>query len=219
MDHPQPNPLVAERVAELVTPEFLERLTHYALRKIGQKWWRGVWNGKIPGGVQAGDLAVSAIEAVLIGDPKQGGRTWDPIAQPDLMKILRSVIDSRVSHLIERAENIREREPTPAEGESESDYLDRKVDRSSLPIERPSGAAIDEAANEKLFFALLEETKDDPLIPGILGCELDGIIVRAEIAEKLGVDPNAITQAKKRLDRLLPKFRENYSYMNPWSNL
>ena len=210
------NPQTLARIKEAVTPDFLEKLTDYALAKLGQKWWRGVWNGKIPGGIQAGDLAVSAIEAVLIGDPDQAGRYWDFEKNPDLMKFLCDIIDSKASHLVKRAENSRERESHPADGESESDFLDRKRDHLSLPTETFQVSADEEAANERLFFALLDEVKDDPLLPRILECEWDGICVRAEIAAKLGVDANAITQAKKRLERILPSFREKHSHMNPF---
>lgn len=211
-----PNPETLARVREEITPEFLERLTHYALAKLGQKWWRGVWNGKIPGGVQAEDLAISAIEALLIGDPNQGGRSWNPDKDPDLMKFLRDIIDSKASHLVERAENSRECEPHPAEGESLSDFLDRKRDHRTLPAESSQVSSDDEAENERLFFALLDEVKGDPLLPQILECEWDGISRRAEIATKLGVDANAITQAKKRLERILPQFREKHSHSNPF---
>lgn len=210
------NPQTLARIKEAVTPEALERLTHYALAKLGQKCWRGVWNGKIPGGIQAGDLVVSAIEAVLIGDPSQGGRYWDSEKNPDLMKFLRDVIDSKASHLVELAENSHEREPRPVEGESESDFLDRKRDHRTLQTEPFQVSADDEAANERLFFALLDEVKADPLLPKILECKWDGICGRAEIAAKLGVDANAITQAQKRLDRILPQFREKHSHLNPF---
>jgi hypothetical protein len=210
------NPETLERVKETVTPEFLERLTHYALSKLKQKWWRGVWDGKIPGGVQAEDLAMSAIEAVLIGDPDQGGRSWDAQKDPDLAKFLRDIIDSKASHLVERAENAHEREPLPADGESVSDFLDRKRDHRTLTDETFQVSAADEAENERLFFALLDEVKGDPLLPKILECEWDGVGRRAEVAAKLGVDVNAITQAKKRLDRILSKFREKHSQSNPF---
>ena len=189
---------------------------HYALKKLSGKFWRGVWNGKIPGGHQAEDLAASAIEAVLIGDPDQDGRSWDPEKDPDLGKFLRDIIDSKVSHLVERAENFYEREPRPVEEEPESDYLDRKRDRRTLPEELFNATTDEEAANERLFFALLKEVKDDPLLPKILECEWDGICKRSEVAEKLGVDVNAVTLARKRLERILPSFREKYAHMNPF---
>ena len=210
------NPETLERVRETVTPECLERLVHYALSKLRQKWWRGVWDGKIPGGVQAEDLAMSAIEAVLIGDPDQGGRSWDSQKDPDLTKFLRDIIDSKASHLVERAENVHEREPQPSDGESVSDFLDRKRDHRTLPEEAVQVSADDETENQRLFFALLDEVKGDPLLPKILECQWDGIWRRAEVAAKLGVDANAITQAKKRLDRILPKFLEKHAKSNPF---
>lgn len=213
------DPQTIALIERTITPEALEKLTHYALAKLGQKSWRGVWNGKIPGGVQAEDLATSAIESVLIGDPKQGGRRWDPQANPDLMNFLRDIIDSKASHLVERQENISEREPTPVQGETTSDFLDRKRDHRTVEPEPWRVTPDEEAANERLFFALLEEVKEDPILPRILECKWDGITGRSEIAAKLGVDANAITQAGKRLERMLPKFREKYAHMNPFKDL
>lgn len=219
MDTPQlPNPRILAHIRETVTQEFLEKLIHYALKKLGQKTWRGVWGGKIPGGVQAEDLAVAAIEAVLVGDPEQGGRVWDPDREPNLMNFLRDVIDSMSSHLAERSENTKGREPRPKDGESEGDYFDRKRDHRSLVEEAAALSAEDEAANERLFFALLDEVKDDPLLQQILECKWDGIIGRTEIAKKLKVDVNAITQAGKRLNRILPQFREKHAHLNPFKN-
>lgn len=204
-------------VEKTITPDELNKLTLYALYKLGQIRWRGVWSGKVPGGVQAEDLAMSAIEALLVGNPKKGGRVWVRQKQPDLLMFLRDVVDSKVNHLAERSENKSEREPKPADGESEADFLDRKRDT----IFDPEGAepnSDEEEANERLFFALLEEVKHDALLQKILECHWDGISGRAEVAAKLGVDPNDITLAKKRLDRIVPEFRKKYADMNPFQN-
>jgi len=209
---------VLDRIESTVTKEFLEKLTYYARGKLSQKWWRGVWNGKIPGGAQAEDFASAALEAVMIGDPARGGRKWDMEKHPDLMKFLCDIVDSKVSHLVERSENLMEREPVPAPDETVADFIDRKRDPGSLPENATPITANEEAANEKLFFALLDEVKDDPLLPRILECELDGICKRSDIASKLAVDPDAVTQARKRLERRLPKFREKFSHMNPFKD-
>jgi hypothetical protein len=160
---------------------------------------------------------MSAIEALLIGDPEQGGRVWDRKKQPDLLKFLRDVVDSKVSHLADLSENQREREPKPGAGESDADFLDRKRDT----ILDPDGAEPtpdEEAANERLFFLLLEEVKSDPLLQRVLECHWDGTSERAEIAAKLGVDPNDVTLAKKRLNRILPEFRKKYAGLNPFKS-
>jgi hypothetical protein len=212
------SPAILDRIESTVTKEFLEKLTYYARSKLSQKWWRGVWNGKIPGGAQAEDFASSALEAVMIGDPAKGGRKWDMEKHPDLMKFLCDVIDSKVSHLVERSENLMEREPVPAPDETVADFIDRKRDPRSLQVNAAPITADEEAANEKLFFALLDEVKDDLLLPRILECELDGIHKRSDIASKLSVEPDAVTQARKRLERRLPKFREKFAHMNPFKD-
>ena len=43
--------------------------------------------------------------APAIGDVLDGTRAWDPEAHPDLLKFLRSVVDSKVSHLVREVEN------------------------------------------------------------------------------------------------------------------
>lgn len=219
MDTPvAPNPQVLARVKNTITPEFLAKLKQYALMKLRQKSWRGVWNGIVPGGVEADDLVMSAIEAVLIGDPERKGRQWDFEKTPDLMTFLRSVIDSKANHLAEKLENVLERAPQPADGESEADFLDRRRDHRTVPDGHGAISAEDEATNERLFFALIDEVKEDPLLPKILECQFDGTFERAEIAAKLSVDPNSITQAKKRLDRILPTFRAKHAQQNPFKS-
>jgi len=204
-------------IESTVTKEFVENLAYYAFQKLSQKWWRGVWNGKIPGGVQAEDVAASALEALMTADPTKGGREWNRERYPDLMDFLRSVVDSKVNHLVERLENRMEQEPAPKQDETISDFIDRKRDHRSLP-EEPNPRTNEEAANDNLFLALLDEVKDDALLTRILECQLDGIYKRADIATKLGVEPIQITQAAKRLDRRLVKFREKHSHMNPFKD-
>ena len=206
-------------IESTVTKEFVENLTYYALQKLSQKWWRGVWNGKIPGGVQAQDIAASALEALMIADPAKGSREWNRERYPNLIDFLRSVVDSKVNHLVEGLENRMEQEPTPNPDETISDFIDRKREQRTLPEEANARTKEEqEAANEKLFFALHEEVKDDPLLPRILECQLDGVHKRADIATKLGVEPIEVTQAAKRLERRLVKFREKYSHMNPFKD-
>ena len=212
------SPATLAIIESTVTKEFLEKLTYYTSQKLSQKWWRGVWNGKIPGGVQPEDIAASALEALMIADPEKDGREWNMERYPDLMAFLCSVVDSKVNHLVERLENRMEQDPTPNPDETISDFVDRKRDHRSLPEAVTVTTKEEEAANDKLLFALFEEIKDDPLLPRILGCQLDGIYKRADIATKLGVEPIQITQSAKRLDRRMVKFREKYSHMNPFKD-
>jgi hypothetical protein len=210
--HPPP-PEVFTLIARTVTDDFSERLGHYALVKLQQRNWRGVWGGPPAGGVEAEDLAMDALNAVLTGR-----RAWDPAKHPDLLKFLYDVIDSNVSHLVRRSENVAERRPVPAEGESEADFLDRKSDKDALAATDEIISNDIERANEALFLALFEEVNDDPLLGRVLEALLEGVSGRAEVAEKLGVTPNEVTQAKKRLDRRLPAFRQKYAHMNPFKH-
>lgn len=212
--YPPPSPDVLALIAQTVTDGFLEKLAHYALGKLNQRNWRGVWGGPPSGGIEAEDLAMEAINAVLTGK-----RAWDQTKNPDLLKFLYDVIDSKVSHLVRRSENTEERRTFPAYGESEADFLDRKSDKSAFGATDEIISNDIECANETLFFALFEETKDDPMIVQVLEATLEGISGRAEIAERIGATPDDVTQAKKRLDRRLPAFREKNAHLNPFKKL
>ena len=72
--------------------KLLKRLTLHADCKLARLRWRGVQGGLPPQGIQGADIATDAITAVI-----EGTRAWDPKAQPDLLKHLRSVVDSIVS--------------------------------------------------------------------------------------------------------------------------
>jgi len=83
--------------------ELVERLALHAYSKLRRLFWRGVpytQGGVVPGGVSPEDLAAEAVESFL-----EGTRVWHKDKKPEFLDFLMSVVDSKVSHLVESAEN------------------------------------------------------------------------------------------------------------------
>lgn len=103
------NPFEAMGEGELT--ELVKRLTYHADCKLMRLRWRGLTirsGGAVPGGVEATDLAAQAIVDVI-----EGTRKWDPVKDPDLLRFLKGVVDSKVSNLVNSAENKASRRVPP----------------------------------------------------------------------------------------------------------
>ena len=205
-----PTPAVLALIEQTVTDEFIERLGHYAFGVVSQLNWRGVMGGPMPLGEEAQDLVGEGLRLVLRGD-----RQWNPEQHPDLLKFMMDVIDSLANHRTTWAANREERLITPKDGESDADFIERKKDKRHFDLANAVVTLEEEAENSEWLFALLDAVKEDHLLTRVLECVMDRVGKRADIAKKLGVTVNDITQAQKRLNRLLPKFREKYAHLNP----
>ena len=194
-----PSSEILDTLERSITADLLLRLGDHAMQKLRGKHWRGVIDGAVPGGQEASDLVHSAIEAVLTGH-----RRWDPYKNPDLCQYLESVIDSITSALVESAENRRSSQLEPFGGESEQECIDRLRMRHCYDEPTPD----EENRNYEILFRLLEDVKDDQLLYQIVECMLiEQISKREAVASHLGVSPNDVTQALKRLSRRMPKFK------------
>ena len=152
--------------------ELYEMLTAFAKKLLTLHSWRSVRGGPVPGGLEAQDFAIAAIEDVY-----SGKRKWDRERYPSLAAHLRWVVRSKVSNAVMGAENRAElRQPDAADQGRE-------------------------AEDETFFWGFLEELSDEPQMQAVLECLHDGIDERTDIAEKLQVAPEEITNLRKRLKR------------------
>ena len=206
-----PGPDVLDRLEREVTEELLEHLTFYALGETRRKWWRGVLNGHLPDGKVAQDIVAEAVHDVVLG-----GRAWQPTEHPDLFKFLCDVIDSKVSHLVYSAENRKDRLAPGETVEETVSFLDAVAEKQEPSADQILQKKEIEAKNDALFSQLIEFFNGDPLVQGILGCNLEGVEKRAEIAQELGVTEQEITNARKRMERKLPEFRLKHAHLNPF---
>ena len=183
----------------------LDRLTDHALCKMRRLVWRGARvarGGSVPGGHEPYDLALEALSDALDGE----SRDWNREKYPLLEAFLKSVINSKISNLVNLAENRRECRMAPATGKDGAavqfdvpgtghDPLVILVDRESLP---------------NLHAAAMKELDGEPLLLSILECMEAEIIKPSEIAEAVTsaekpVTVNDVNNALRRLERKLKK--------------
>ena len=94
-------------LSDVETETLLKRLTLHAHCKMRHLTWRGVSVNRgdaVPGGYEAYDFALDAIEKLL-----DGRRPWNREKYMTLEAALRSTIDSDINHLAESADNARGR--------------------------------------------------------------------------------------------------------------
>ncbi len=175
--------------------ELVERLTLHASCKMLRLYWRGVLGsrgGMAPGGIEAADLAAAAIVDVL-----EGNRVWDPKAHPDLLNFLRSMVDSKVSHLVEGVENQKTRRLVAPDSGEEAVAAYQVAGREPDPADFVANRDSAERFRASVFKAL----ESDELAYNVFEC-LDAEITKpSEIAQMLGVPVTDINNAQKRLGR------------------
>lgn len=206
--------------------EIIPMLVIHAKRKLRGFWLYGILGGgegSGPGGVEAADIAMDAIQDVFVGAGVADGtinedevshiRRWDPGKDPEILPYLIGVVDSKIWKLVTSRENRKGRrlaqQPTPAGSES----YDPKLYNKDLP----SGALSPE---DQFVDAQIEQRAEDivwgfhtcldgeDLLQRIVECIIEGPIKPEDIAGKLGVESKDIYNAKKRLQRKLREYRE-----------
>jgi DNA-directed RNA polymerase specialized sigma24 family protein len=175
--------------------ELVERLAHHASCKLLRLYWRGILGsrgGRVPGGVESADLASAAIVDVL-----DGTRVWDPEAHPDLLKFLRSIVDSKVSHLVSEVENRKSRRFAPPDAEEEGSAAHGVTGREPDPADFIQ----DSEAAEKFRAMVLKAIEGDELAYKVFECLEAEYSKPSEMADLLGVPVSNINNAQKRLRR------------------
>jgi hypothetical protein len=124
--------------------------------------------------------------------------------------------NSKISHLVGGAENLKDElasAPTNADGVDHFDTLpSSNSPRADIQLQEKE----DEQNNSDLLFSFLNFVADDTVVQGIVGCMIDGITKRSEIAASLKVNDLEITHARKRLDRRCKEFSKLNADKNPF---
>lgn len=178
--------------------ELLERSTRHASCKLAKLTWRGVRRGSAPGGIEAPDLAATALELVILGK-----RSWDRAAYPDFEVFLRGVVDSLISNLVRSLENRRTRRighPDPAEESSDPEGF---AGREPGPVE----LLVSREDQEAFRAAVIKALEGDGEAFQVLECLEAGITKPAEIAAYLGLPVSEINNTQRRLRRKLGSFK------------
>jgi hypothetical protein len=185
--------------------QLLDRLTNHALCKMRRLTWRGARiarGGSIPGGYEPYDLALEAITDALDGQD----RNWNRQKYTTVEQFLVSIVDSKISNLVNLAENKSERRLAPPSGKDDTvtAYEIPGTERDPLLI------VIDREWQTRFHEAAMKELEGDEFLVQLLECMEAEIIKPLEIAEALSTKEKPITaddvnNATKRLERKLKK--------------
>jgi len=207
MAPPNVNPLLQMSDAEVM--QLVEHLTDYALRKMRRLSWRGVRfsrasvvRGQLSGagGVSPPDVAARAIELFL-----EGKRAWNHTESPDFRRLLRGVVDSLVSHLVNEVDNRATREaPVAAAAKAKVPAPESKVVARGLDAQTPVELLVDMEWRERFRTAVFKEVEGDPLLNDLVQSYGAGL-APSEIAEMLSIPVEEVYKAQKRLARKVEK--------------
>ncbi len=181
--------------------DLLKRLTVFAHHRIRRLQWYGVSaskNGDVPFGEfeDGGSLAVAAVAAVLSGE-----RACHATDAQTLLKELMSVVNSKVSHAVELAQNRARRLP--------GDPL-RAIDRlGSARSPRPDSLVEEGERLERLRARIKNDHANDKVALQVLECVEAGVTKPSDIAELTEVKTSEVNNAKKRLQRTVQAIQDD----------
>jgi len=194
-------PDVREQLEEHPWEDTIPRLDLYAVRKAKRLYWQGIMNGNMPGGKEAQDIVQDTIEDILTGQ-----HSWNPAIQPDLFAHLRSIVDSKLSHLVENVENRSMRSESALRARNEDTpgitSMAELPDSGLSPFE-----TLIHAEAEDFFWGFYEFLADEPLLQNVIECIDASLNKPADIAVHLGVPPKEMYNVRKRLQRRLNDYR------------
>lgn len=184
--------------------DLLKRLTVYAIFKSRRLRWRGFLGGNnqsMPDGHGPDSLASEAIVSVLNDDRK----TCTATTRDELLEFLKGVVDSKVSHLVELAEN-RKTQALPSNDGYDGRALDGWHPRTK-PRDGPAALVADPEAAKAFQEKATKALAGEPQLTELFECLAAGYTGRKEIAELMNVTEDDVTNLKKRLARKLEPLR------------
>lgn len=183
--------------------DLTKRLTVYAIYKTKKLRWRGLPGGEnqsLPGGHGPDSLASEAILSVLNDE-----RECTATTQGELLDFLKGVVDSKVNHLAESAENRKSR-ALPSEDGHKGGTPDGWHPRTK-PQDAPVALVADPEAAKAFRDKALKALSGEPDLTELFECLAAGFTGRKEIAELMNVTEDDVTNLKKRLARKLEPLR------------
>jgi DNA-directed RNA polymerase specialized sigma24 family protein len=154
----------------------------------------GYANRKTRDMTRATDAAQEAVARMLEG---RGSYRWDP-TRKSLLNHLADVVDTVVANERRRAATRREKPIDRASDDDGKPHSDRHPD--SRPNAEQQAASIEERQTElRLAAEVMTRVEKDPVIPGMLALEEEGIHDAAEQARRLGCTVKDIYRARERL--------------------
>ncbi|MDM8555832.1 hypothetical protein QUF75_13960 [Desulfococcaceae bacterium HSG7] len=186
------------------------RLTLHAKDRAYRYNWYSGNPSILPGGKTVEDIACEAIEKVL-----RGKRKWDPKKYPDLLKHLKIIVNSDLSHLFQSKLNRKTTRSEPwTNGEKNvvNDSISTKSvlnnTEKSNELKNPEDALLSlerKVLEDKLRDALYESVSGDDELESILLCFEEGIDKPQKLAEELNWKISKVNNLKRKLFRKAKK--------------
>ena len=189
------HPDIFEKLCNQDWKSIYPALVAYALFKIKKLKWRSADN-QPPSGLKPEDIANDAIVSVY-----EGQRNWNPEKQPDLLKHLKSIVDSQINHLVHSSGHIRRVYKL-----TQSENMDGPPVIEDLQVANIT--PLEEVIAKDLLSQLQKDIKGDNILETILLCFEDGYYTPSDIAELFNLKIEDVNNGQKRLRRLAEKYRK-----------
>lgn len=215
--------------------KLLFNLTKYAKNKAKNRYfWRTGTHTDLPDGETAPSIVSLAFERVLTTDKNdKNSRNWNPETAPDFYKYMLGVIDSLLFHLATGEDNTilvnennrqyaRKDEETSVGvlAASEEKFIAAKATRKFEDSEwlvrnQPSPedelvAAEEKAFNDQVLQTIYEAATDDAEVSAMIEAMDYNYKASREIAEFTGIDVDRIYNARKRLNTIVTKVKQQF---------
>ncbi|GMV90908.1 MAG: hypothetical protein AMXMBFR82_06860 [Candidatus Hydrogenedentota bacterium] len=183
--------------------EIILGLDKYALQKARRLYWPTA-SGRLDilaKGASPTDIAREAIARLF-----EGTRDWDPDKEPDVLRYLKSVVDSLMSALVESAE-VAEVRVSVAYDETDASTV-ISPSQASVVVEstalHPAPLSPELVAQEnELRERILAAVAGDEFLELLVLCLAEGHTKRSDIARELGVSADEVTNLRRRLQRVV----------------
>lgn len=184
----------------------LKQAVLFANRRINALRWKRGYTGSLPDGYDENSIAAEAIKQLFEGDCRIPSVPYSPDQLDN--EIMRLV--SNLAHtLLRRKETVLVRGEQELEPACEDGDQDCELHRVKGDVPDASERTERAEAQAKLDRFRCEFTAflgSDAMLKNLFDCIGNGILQREEIAIILEVEPQVVTNARKRLDRRLAEF-------------
>ena len=170
----------------------------FAQKQVSRRWGSGQNGLVLAGGHDARSVASEAIAEVLAGNGRLAVGWTRQRLEAELERQVNREL-RRVSSRIETSVAVSEWTVLPADEEGDRQSIFEQMEG---PIANGGEEAERRDEEAELEMKITElRLKDDPVACGLLQCLRVGVFKRREIAAKLGIEVEAVTAARKRLER------------------
>jgi hypothetical protein len=179
----------------------LPELVVFAKGEIRRRIWRGARCGVLPEGYDANSIAAEAITAAFRGE----ARLVIGWTRERLMRELQR----KVSNLVRRLHKLKEARAVRSEWEmlrpgvngKRRSVFEGMKGKTQVAVDEAGLAARDKVRKENEL--RIAESLEEELTGKLFGCLREGMVKRREIAARLGLSVEEVTNCRKRLDRKL----------------